>query len=105
MFFILKIIQKRLIALSLLPLMACSFGKADHESKWNVLDSVKSTKCERWPMKETDLDVDDITVFNGAKSFYFLSSGRKRSTEPVFYFTPYDGSVSFDSDDLQPLTF
>jgi hypothetical protein len=91
------------MALLAFALTGCTlFQSKKTTSGWAPLAKAKDAECGRWPMNEKDLAVNELAVLRGAKPA-FLATGVKRDGSPSYYYAPFDGDVSLDTDDLVPL--
>jgi hypothetical protein len=82
---------------------ACTtLGGRKTASGWYELQKAADVNCGRWPLRDKDLQLDDLILAPGAHPGV-LASGLKRDASPLHYFSPLKGEVKADPDEFVSL--
>ena len=94
----------RFIPMLLLAYIAGCTTLGGHEttSGWSALLHSSKVECSTWPLRDKDLQIDDLIWIAGGKPG-FLLAGLKRDASPLNYFAPFDGDEAVDPEQFAPL--
>lgn len=79
------------------------FGGPKTQSEWSVLADVDAAECALWPMRDRDLQLNEVALTQGGKTRGFGVSGLRRDAAPMHYYAPFDGDVELDKEDYVDL--
>lgn len=96
--------MRRFIPLLLSAYAASCTTSGSHEatSGWSALMRADKVECSTWPLRDKDLQIDDLSWLGGQKPG-FLLSGLRRDASPLHYFAPFDGDETVDPSTFVPL--
>jgi len=94
----------RFISILLLVYLAGCTTPGGHEttSGWSALLHSSKVECSIWPLRDKDLQIDDLTWIGGRKPG-FLLAGLKRDASPLNYFAPFSGDEAVDPEQFASL--